>query len=151
TISLSGDSIASLEPPPKWNSSWPHLLGAAPFGSKGADFDFSLNPRPATAPSIYHVPVPQPMTPHRKLLFLLTLLFFAIPSAQAQPAPPASPATTPLSELLSAIRAAVFTRTLTPAQAASEALRRRAAFSSVPEDGAAFQHFAADIDPSTTH
>ena len=43
------------------------------------------------------------------------------------------------------LRDAVFQKTLTPEQAAREALRRRAAFSSSPEDLAAFQYFAADL------
>ncbi len=43
------------------------------------------------------------------------------------------------------LRDAVFQKTLTPEQAAREALRRRAAFSSSPEDLAAFQYFADDL------
>lgn len=43
------------------------------------------------------------------------------------------------------LRDAVFQGTLTPEQAAREALRRRAAYSSSPEDSAAFDHFAEDI------
>jgi len=46
---------------------------------------------------------------------------------------------------LRSLRDAVFQKTLTPEQAAREALRRRAAFSSSPEDLAAFQHFADDL------
>jgi len=43
------------------------------------------------------------------------------------------------------LRDAVFQKTLTPEQAAREALRRRAAFSSSPEDLAAFQYFVDDL------
>jgi len=46
------------------------------------------------------------------------------------------------------LRDAVFQRTLTPEQAARETLRRRAAYSSSPEDQAAFQHFADDLRSS---
>ncbi|HWZ99830.1 MAG TPA: hypothetical protein VN025_18880 [Candidatus Dormibacteraeota bacterium] len=46
------------------------------------------------------------------------------------------------------LRDAVFQRTLTPDQAAREALRRTAAYSSSPEDHAAFQHFADDLRSS---
>jgi hypothetical protein len=43
------------------------------------------------------------------------------------------------------LRGAVFNHELTPAQAAAEARRRRAAFSTTPEDSGAFQHFADDL------
>ena len=46
------------------------------------------------------------------------------------------------------LRDAVFQQTLTPEQAALEALRRRAAFSSSVEDQAAFDHFANDLRSS---
>ena len=43
------------------------------------------------------------------------------------------------------LRDGVLQKTLTPEEAAREALRRRAAFSSSPEDVAAFQYFADDL------
>jgi len=49
------------------------------------------------------------------------------------------------------LRDAVFQQTLTPEQAAREALRRRAASSSSPEDQAAFQHFVDDFRASSRH
>ena len=48
------------------------------------------------------------------------------------------------------LRDSVIQKTLTPEQAAREALRRRAAYSSSPDDLAAFQHFADDLR-STSH
>jgi len=47
------------------------------------------------------------------------------------------------------LREAVFVKSLTPEQAAREALRKRAAFSVCPEDLAAFQHFADDLRASS--
>jgi hypothetical protein len=49
------------------------------------------------------------------------------------------------------LRDAVFNRTLSPDQAASEALRRSAAYSSSAEDRSAFQHFAEDLRSSSKH
>jgi hypothetical protein len=44
------------------------------------------------------------------------------------------------------LRSAVFSGSLTPGQAAREALQRRAAYPSSPEDLAAFHHFADDLE-----
>jgi hypothetical protein len=49
------------------------------------------------------------------------------------------------------LRDAVFNRTLSPDQAANEALRRSAAYSSSSEDRSAFQHFAEDLRSSSKH
>jgi hypothetical protein len=46
------------------------------------------------------------------------------------------------------LRDAVFQKSLTPAEAAHDALRRTAVYSSTKEDRAAFRHFADNLNPA---